>query len=283
MSTPSPRLAGPHRRWTPAETDFIVRTYATLTAAKQAARLPGRTRRAVLLKREQLLRAGTINAAERAHRAAWTDDQVQTVIEMLHDGLPLRKISKRIERSVPAIEIRIEQMGLTVRELRQARSIHAVAALFGVGADTILRVWIKRGWLKVHVDRMSAAERRRESRTTTIRRPKMYVTDDHLMAFVADRRAWPFWEVRRMTDPDWRETAAECRAAAGGYWMSVHDVGRRYGYSASMVQGWIRLGALKATRLTNAYFVWSTDLEDWSPPANVGLWAGRKKRRQEAA
>lgn len=262
--------------WSDAEKDYIAKTYATHTAQQQADAL-GRSVFATNHQRSYLLKAGKIKMHQRTYNAPWSQDEQDSVKEYLKEGWSARRIAKKLGRSPAAVVCWLNSRGLTVREERQRRTVQQVAALFGVCDETVFNVWIPRGWLKVHRDIVPHKERRGRRKP----RPQHYVTDEQLAEFVADRRGWPFWDPRWMTDPDWRETAQELRDAAGGHWLSVVEVARRYAYSESIVRGWIRARLLKAERLTNAFYIWSTDLEGFTPPPQgSGIWADNGAARR---
>lgn len=209
----------------------------------------------------------------------WSDDEDHTLMELLAEGMPVRKIVRRLPgRTEKSIRTRIAHRGYQVRGLRASRSLRGVSLLFGVSPKQVQR-WVERGWLKVYRDIKPKHARTQD----VIPRAHFCVSDDHLMQFLECRISWVTWDANRITDPDWQAAALDIRAGAGGEWLNVRDVAARYGYSPSVVWDWIKLGILQATRITNSYYVWSADLNGFRPPINSGLWAGKHHKHKKAA
>lgn len=260
----------PQTPWSGSEREYLIQTYPTHTAQEQANAL-GRSLASVNHVRSLLLQSGLVQPTQRRYNPAWTADEQYSVLEYLDRGWSVRKIAANMPgRSAEAICSWVERRGYQLKSLRRKYSLAELGRLFGVSDDKISKVWIKRGWLAASYDKIP----RRQRRGKQYRR-HIYVEYDALMDFLDYRPAWPYWQPAWITDPDWREAAEDCRAAAGGHWLSVADVAQRYHYCTTPVQSWIRAGLLKATKSAYAYYIWSTDLDGFVPPQAAQTSASR--------
>jgi hypothetical protein len=211
----------------------------------------------------------------------WTAAEEQEILELVQAGMSWPQIERKTGRSTASIWAHFTSIGQSIRDLRRTvggcRSTYELSQLMGVGA-----------WL---VDRWVAAGEIAATRLTKTQRIR-YVTDDALMAFLADRAAWPDWEPAAITDPDWRAYAQELRDAAGGRWLDTTALVQRYHVSQQRAWEWCKHGLIPGRyRRGRFWYVWSAALEGWQPPyattdyagRNRRMWAAWRERRQKAS
>lgn len=261
--------------WTAEEDAILVQTNATHTTPQQA-KLLGMTVNSIRGRRGHLKKRGLLPDTERAYGRAWTEDERAELESLLMEGMPIKRIAKRLRRGIPAIYSQISRRGGSVRAIRTAiglgvRSACKVGRLLGV-ADTTVALWIERGWLTARRDNTWRDHNKAKARKHG--RPHYLVTDEALMNFMAVRAAWPSWQVERIKDEDWRTYAADIRAA--GAWLSTLAVAARYHYTDSTVNGWYQRGEMAGVATVvwrQTRYFWSADLEHFIPPQERRLAA----------
>jgi hypothetical protein len=255
--------------WTQHDDQFLIDTHASLSVRQQAERLQ-RTYNSVRVRRSELRARGLLSDTARAKNRPWTQAERDMLIGMLHDGLGLRTIANRMPgRTFYAIEGYCERHGISINDVRQGEitGVHTasqVGVMFGVPHWEVIR-WIRRKWLYGRQD----LKRAKGVRKSRVLKPYFRVTDQSLVEFIKDRRYWPAWNVECMTDPFWREFAAEQRQQAGGHWLSTPEVAAQLHYTTSTVYGWYKAGLLahvQTMMLNNIRYFWSANLAGFVPP-----------------
>ena len=189
-------------------------------------------------------------------RRFWTADEEAYLAEAIQGGLPTTQIARTLGRTYYAVSVRLSKLGISVPAVRQGaigvRTANQVAALMGVSRKLVER-WI--------ADRELVAKRGTKKRGT-----HRLIADADLQSFLALRAAWPDWEPRHISDPDWRAAAEELRQAADGHWLATVEVGRQLYAAPQTVGDWVRTGRLPSMFRKGQYYVWSVTLAGFVPP-----------------
>lgn len=267
-------------RFTPEQDAYLIATHGRLSIAEQATAL-GMPRKRVADRRSRLVRTGRLARADRhlgTHPyRTWTDQEDQTVRDMLADGRSLAAIGQVIDRTPLAITLRLAARGKTVTQLRNPGdtaplSLTAVAALFAV-TSPVVRDWIRYGWLK-------PTEPIRRKRHPQGRRILFAV--DVLLDFLAHQPTWFLWSAARMTDPDWRDEALRLRAQTPYEWLDSAALAARTGYAPHTVSIWFGEGRVPGAIKYGRYYVWSAHLEGWQAPQDRQDGQGRQQAAMQA-
>lgn len=159
-------------------------------------------------------------------------------------------IARRLGRTANAVNIRRKRLGLPSR--RDGRtSSRAVTDLLGVACSKTVTRWIEQGFLKARRGQAAGGAK------------QWVITQDALLAFLAEPSHWQLWKPEAITDKGLREWACEIRR--GERYLSTAEVGRRLGVTSHAVSAWIRSGKLPAFRRGN-WFVRERDLRGFVPP-----------------
>ncbi len=229
---------------------YIKRTYHRVTVGRQA-ELAGVSTRTIRLRREVLAACGKISPHKRAAIRLWSREEEEQLDDLLVAGLPMEEIALQIRRSVKAIQKR-----RNIRDARsgieQVRTASGVARLFGINEKRITG-WIQHGWLFAR-------------KNSDLKRAKYLIADQAILAFIHDRRTWLDWSPIDIIEPEWMDVAVRARFHADGYWMRLNEVAEHFHYHPSHVRKWACNGVLAATKHSDAWFVWSADLDRFTPP-----------------
>lgn len=251
--------------WTSDQVQFLIDTHSTFSITEQADRL-GMSYQMVRWKRSWLVDRGVLQVERRKNNPLYPPDTKDLIVGWLQEGWSIRVIAKRLKRTVGGIKWFCRKHGIQPyevrhREIARVYTAKELSRIFGVN-DRVITRWIAAKKLKA---------RRDGSRGTKPHKsvPFWRITDESVLAFLADRSMWPTWNVEGITDPDLRTYAAELRLQAGGHWMSSQQIARRYHYSQSAAQAWYRQGFFSDMRVIVCYckwYVWSADLAGFVPP-----------------
>lgn len=152
-----------HRPATPAEIEFIVQTYDTLTAAQQAAQLPGRSESRVLEWRSRLIQAGRLDPNTRKSHRPWSNDDTEELRSLVAEGLRIDTIAQRMKRSIATIYNHAAADG-GLAALRsgmfQVRTKRDIERLFNV-PPKVVGQWIAHGWLTATRNKVTRKRSRR--------------------------------------------------------------------------------------------------------------------------
>lgn len=237
--------------FTPAEDAYLIGTYATASAAAQAAHL-GRTLSSVTQRRSRLLRSGKLDRTTRAGHRPWTEDEEARLELLLQNGASARRIAKKLGRTVSAIESHMATHGIRARALRRrVWSMAAVARLFDISEATVT-TWIERKWLP-------AAK-------NGSRQAGYVIGDGAIKRIISLRLTWPAWEPKQLRDAYWRAFAEHTRSQAGGRWLTTAEVAQQFGYSKHSKCYWRQTGKLKGVGMTTydgRIYYWSADFAGW--------------------
>lgn len=191
-------------------------------------------------------------------------EPIVQAIDLIQAGMPMAEVASALGvRNVRALRARLYQHGIQVRAVLAAPatrvfSADQVATLFSA-TGTKVRRWVRTGTL---------VARRNEGESWRIpKQRKLLITEQSVLDFLALRKEWPSWEVADVTDCDLQAEAARLRAAAGGQWLRLADWARAHGYTPGAAQQWVAVGLLPVLTYGRVFYVWSTDLENWQPPA----------------
>lgn len=252
--------------YTDEQIAYVIDTYPTHTVQQQADHL-GRTYSAIRGLRSKLIRAGRINATP---LRPWTPADDEQLIELICDGVGMHRIARKLDRTHRAVKTRLEHHGgiAAIRSLLHSPlPILDVARLFGVHHHRVQR-WVHWGWLTTKRGR-----RKHEPRL---------ILQESIAAFIANPRYWMAWEPKHMTDPDWRAEAERLRAEADGFWVPLNDWTVARGYHNAYASKWVRSGLIPAVHELDRYWVWSTDLEQFTPPTAPCRQPGALRSRRAA-
>lgn len=194
----------------------------------------------------------------------WRPDEIDTLKMLVDNGYGYEVIARRLGRSREAVEIKAKRLNCRLTRTPARLTARAVGRVLDIDAKAVTR-WIERRGLKA----------RRTRRTRYIWR----VDWEDLCAWLEDRRNWICYDAARCTLATLRDHLQEIQAAAGGRWLTVGEVARRYCVSIHAVAQWIDKNWLPAERWGNRY-IWSADIEGWVPPcerskAGIPRGAGR--------
>ena len=96
--------------WQPEEEQFIIDTYARLTARKQAERLE-RDYSDVVAKRMRMLKKSQLDSTQRAYHPPWTKEQEDWLRENYHK-YTMRSLRRHLHRTETAIILRKRRLGI---------------------------------------------------------------------------------------------------------------------------------------------------------------------------
>lgn len=202
-------------------------------------------------------------------------ERLALAVELIQDGVPMAEVAQAINvPSVRALRWHLYRHGVRVRKVLRSPasrvfSMEALAIIFST-TTTKVRRWVRFGALK--------GRRNRTEKQHSPQQRKMLITEQAVLDFLAVREQWPSWEASDITDPDLRAEAERIRAEAGGHWVMLADWAREQGYSATAARQWVSAGLLVVHTYGRVYYVWSTDMDGWQPPAGWSVaWkaAGR--------
>jgi hypothetical protein len=256
------------RFYTAEEDAYIIATVKTLRVRDQAAHLD-RAPESIEYRRRALMHQGRLDIAQRARNRPWTEDEKALVDVMLQEGAGVPAIARKTKRTVDAIyrlASREHASIDTIRDRRGARvrTAFETATFMGVSHGVVAR-WVSYGLLDAARNNARAKRFDHHPRGAA----HYLISDQALMRFVEQRTTWMAWTVDRMADTDWRAYAAQLRAEAGGVWVSLADVAKRYIVAYSTAARWRARGymaELTAARYGHMYYFWSADLSRWQPP-----------------
>jgi hypothetical protein len=217
--------------------------------------------------RARLIKAGLL-AARSTRGREWPKADEDNLIDLVEQGHGYDELARRFKRSRVAIILKCRRLGIRVTTTLATLSARDVARVLGKKCGKSVTSWIELGWLP-------ARNAGGEGHHALWR-----IQWDDLTAFMERREHWMAWDPARIDDPAFREWAQELRAAAGGTWLSIGEVARRYCVDERAVNAWIRKGWLPATRYGNWWF-WSADIEGWVAPcerSKVGIPKGAGRR-----
>jgi hypothetical protein len=200
---------------------YLITTYATHTAAEQAAAL-NTTSGSVRSLRYRLIRTGILNkeaSRQKRNRSAVDDPTLrQRVILLAADGVPIRTIARLLGQPKSRIGEIATGAGVYQRAKTVVYTARGTARRMGVCPKVVL-TWIDRGWLRAELNERTPAK---ETSHTHWR-----IARADLAAFVRDcRTAWPTYAVATVADADLRALAQARRGHAGGRWLSMTDLAR---------------------------------------------------------
>jgi hypothetical protein len=195
-------------------------------------------------------------------RWKWSDADVSAISVHLENGRSDEWIAKQLGATATAIRLVRKRRGLQSRTAL-LYSAQRVARLMGVSCAKTVARWIEEGYL-----RGRRGQRRGPNR-------QWYVTEDALLAFIADPAHWHRWEPGRITDEDTRAWATEIRA--GVRFLTPGEVAERCFVGVGAVNDWIHKGLLPAVKWGN-WWVRERDLEGFVPPGQRSR-KGRALRR----
>lgn len=199
-----------------------------------------------------------------ATRRNWTQEELDELEDLLHQGKSYAVIAERLNRSQNAVTIIRKRRGLpsiTDATLNGRK----VAALLGMDSTTVSR-WIRRGMLRGRRSVARGGER------------QWFVSEKALLDFLSTPEYWMCWDAERIADYGLREWATETRTYR---WLCVGDVAERYGVIPGAVRSWIRRGLLPSARYGN-WWIPEPALEGFVPPYARGK-AGQVGREYTAA
>lgn len=238
-----------------------------VTIAEQAERLGLRHSQLTGI-RARLRREGRLVARQPGKGRDWPKADEDRLIELLEQGHGYDELARRFKRTRVAIILKCRRLGIRVTTSLATLSARDVAKLVGKKCSKSVVYWIEQGWLP--------ARNAGGAGHHALWRGQW----DDLTAFLEQREHWMAWDAEAVTDLPLREWAQELRAAAGGRWLSIGEVARRYCVDSRAVNQWIRRGWLSATRYGN-WWVWSADLEGWVAPCErprAGIPKGTGRR-----
>lgn len=197
----------------------------------------------------------TLPALSRRYKH-WNDDEVEKAAQLIYNGTHWRDIQASLGRTRTGIKRALAKRSFLISELRQdyggCRSIRAVAALMNVNHEVVTQ-WIANGELAPTTRRHHYRKHR-------------FVSDDALMAFMADYRYWMDWHPNLVTEPDWRIYAQRCRDAVWGRWLTPNELAYILGWSSITVLRWIKKHQIPGVICRrDYYYIWSRALDGWPP------------------
>lgn len=226
---------------------------AGVTLREQAAVL-GMTEARVSHARRKLIALGAIRPRlSYPQRRFWTRREQATLETMIDAGYGYAAIARRLKRSECSIRLRCKQHRLSVLRGDATLSAAGFARLIGV-LEGRVSYWIAQGIVPAR-DAGSGVNR------------LWRITWEDALAWVEARANWPRYDVTRVPDPALREHLTELQANAGGAWLDVPTIARRYHVGVHAVRRWLRLGILPHTQVGNAWYVWSGDLDGFVIPS----------------
>lgn len=184
----------------------------------------------------------------------WSPEEDDQLRHLIVCGWSVRRIAGVLNRSIHAIYWRVGRWG-GMDALRHTtfavRSASEVARLMAVPARDVKR-WIERGWLRAH--------RNYARRSRRVARLRFLVSDEALEDFLADSQTWATWQVEAITDPDWRQFAAEARSQGQGAWIDTTAYAEREGIALRTAQVRIRRLAHmqhpEVQRFAGRWYIW---------------------------
>lgn len=221
-------------------------------------------------------------------RRVWTDDELQTLDRLIHQGKPAHIIARRLKRPLWALRNRRD---LVERRRGVVYRRGELARLFGVN-DKIVVFWQKRGWIPRTrngawiAEQADAAQMEFEAFFRALEptlegtghtpspqnhnhNAQYLITDTAIEAFLLNQDTWVAWEPKQITDPAWRALAETIRAGMDGCWLTSAELETRFGMKATTASRWHNHGDLAGVRVVkygSALFFWAADIAHWTPP-----------------
>lgn len=191
---------------------------------------------------------------------SWTRDEDAALVRLIGMGTPVAVVARRLGKAEKTVyEWALVHHG-GVRALRGGILSQAqTAQVMGVHVS-IVRRWIKGGLL------VATRSRRGRRRPSGELLTHYAITPAALTAFLRDRNTWMAWHADDIVDPVWRQRAQLARRTTYGHWLTPCEVGARLHYDGSAVREWIRRGYIVARRWGACWYVWSFDLDGFTPP-----------------
>ncbi len=195
-------------------------------------------------------------------RKVWTTEDEWAVADGLAEGRTYAQIAKRLGRSTNSVKVYCAR-NVKVLAVRPY-SCRTVAELLGLGCAKTVAKWIERGWLSGARSSVGAGVARR-----------WIVTEDALLAFLADPAHWQRWDAERITNRELREWATETRAER--YWTQA-EVAKRFSVVTGTVGAWLDRGFLAYVDTGSHRMVRESDLATFVMPSERQK-AGKTARR----
>lgn len=173
--------------------------------------------------------------------APWSDKTWHAFVTHIRAGASGRQAAQAVRRTYKAACLQALARGTTINELRVGYvwTFNQLTGLFGVSWKAI-NLWRVKGWLvpSPHNEYTHS------------------VTRATILAFLAVREAWPFYDTEKITDPDIAAAARFERIRSGGRWVRASDWARAHHYRHTYAAELVREGVLPATKIGYAWHVW---------------------------
>jgi hypothetical protein len=231
--------------WRPDEDALLKRRYERGDLLKAIAAEFGVSWAAVQQRVHVLIRRGQIDISRRAKRP-WTEADEQELRGLV--GWHAEDvIARKMGRSVNAIHVRINRLGLS-RQFKGAYTAREVGRIFQVDAKTVSHIWIRHGWLQGKRSTIKCGGRR-----------KWWIEHEAIEAFM---RAHPHqYERRRIIEPYWRKIADAAWSESGLIALPV--AAKKLRVCDETIKRRIRSGEWSAVRIPcGGGFQWFVKAED---------------------
>lgn len=236
---------------------------------EQAQKL-GLTRKTIQSYRSVMIRAGLLAPRYRALR----EDDAGRIARLAALGYNAVGIAGYVGISERRVRALAQERKIVIGAVANVWTAQGAAALFDV-TDKIVRLWRRQGWLD------AAAT----SGDTWRHGVRWAITRVELQRFLHERRAWPTYEARLITDPELRALATRLRELAGGRWVNLQQLAGLAGVvptaaARRIARGW--LDGWEDLRLAGQWYFWWPDGASLPVYVERDRWAWRRQR-QEAA
>jgi hypothetical protein len=183
----------------------------------------------------------------------WTPERLELLDEWQHEAVPAPEIAARLGVKPTAVPKARHRYHLKPQRLA-VYTIPRLARLFGLSRDRV-SYWIESGRIRA------------VRRNPACSRSQWLITEQGLTAFMRRRDAWPFWSVKTITDPAWREWARELRGHER--MLTVAEVAARYYVVPLAVRRWCQQGRLTGSRKAHSHcwLIPESALTSFVPPS----------------